>query len=346
GLSEQVVTVGLTVFPFALPDSAPTRTAFGIGTEQLSQWHGVPTGTPEFEALYDRYYWFLVDRLISPQHLPVPLDPNRMAPYLNDPRVSGVLMPYSDDATVLGQTIQMYKDHGWMDKAYLYPVDEPYGKAQYDRLTDAAGKIHTIDSSAKVICPYYRNPEFAEDELAIKHLTGSVDIWCALTSYYHPEELRERIAAGDNVWWYTCCVPIEPYPNFQIQMPPIDHRILFWQMHHFDIEGFLYWSVNTWTDDPYKELPAMWLESRQRDSISDGHLLYPGPDGPVSSIRLELIREGLEDLQYLKLLEDMAGPGEAKRFVQRLVGGTTFYERDPRELMKVRSQLARRICEG
>ena len=346
GLPEQTVTIELTVYPFVLPAAAPTRSAFGIGTEQLTEWYGIEAGTPEFEALYDQYYWFLVDHLASPQDLPVPLDPKRMARYLDHPGVTGIRVPYSADPAIFGQTMRMFREHGWLDKAYLYPVDEPYRKTEYDRLIDAARTIHTIEPDAKVICPYYRNPEFAEEETAIKHLTGSVDIWCALNSYFHEDALRERKVDGDDVWWYTCCVPIEPYPNFQIQMPPIDHRILFWQMRYFDVQGFLYWSVNTWTDDPYTTLPAMWLDSRQRDAHSDGHLVYPGPDGPISSIRLELIREGMEDLHYLNLLEDIAGPDEVKRFVRKVVGGTTFYEQDPGRFMNVRSQLAKRISEG
>jgi len=35
----------------------------------------------------------------------------------------------------------------------------------------------------------------------------------------------------------------------------------------------------------------------------DGMLIYPGPDiTPVSSIRLEIIRDGIEDYEYLALL--------------------------------------------
>jgi len=34
----------------------------------------------------------------------------------------------------------------------------------------------------------------------------------------------------------------------------------------------------------------------------DGNLIYPGPESPLSSIRLENIRDGLEDYEYLRLL--------------------------------------------
>jgi hypothetical protein len=83
---------------------------------------------------------------------------------------------------------------------------------------------------------------------AVDHLAGAVDIWCPLTSHFpeEKEKLNLRRREGDQVWWYVCCIPLEPYPSFQIQMAPIDHRIIFWLMTLYDIEGFLYWCVNEW----------------------------------------------------------------------------------------------------
>ncbi|MDP6052788.1 MAG: DUF4091 domain-containing protein, partial [Candidatus Latescibacteria bacterium] len=343
GLPEQVVTIRLKVHQFALPNAAPTRTAFGLEAGKLSQWYDVAPETPEFEALYGRYYWFLVDHLITPQYLPSPTDPECLDRYLKDPRVSGVCIPYSADPVVLERNIRLYRDHGWLDRGFLYPVDEPFQRDEYDRFLDSARMIHDIEPKAKIMCPYYKNPVFAPETTAIEHLIGTVDIWCALTSYFHEDALAERKAAGDEIWWYTCCVPLEPYPNFQIQMPPLDHRILFWLQRYYGVQGFLYWSVNTWTDTPYTTLPAMWLDSRQCDSYSDGLLLYPGSDGPVSSIRLELIREGLEDMHYFNLMENFMGRDEVHRFLRQAVGGPTCYERDSRRLMSLRSQLAQRI---
>jgi len=36
----------------------------------------------------------------------------------------------------------------------------------------------------------------------------------------------------------------------------------------------------------------------------DGLIFYPGPDGPVATIRMKCIRDGLEDYEYLWLLKD------------------------------------------
>ena len=65
--------------------------------------------------------------------------------------------------------------------------------------------------------------------------------------------------------------------------------------------GLLYWSVNYWTKNPWED-PAntKWGQN------ANGSLMYPGPDGPVDSIRLEALRDGLEDYEYLYLLRQLA----------------------------------------
>ena len=57
----------------------------------------------------------------------------------------------------------------------------------------------------------------------------------------------------------------------------------------------------------------------------DGSLLYPGKkvgiDGPVGSIRLEALRDGIEDFDYLTLADQKLGPAATKSFVARIAGG-------------------------
>jgi hypothetical protein len=88
----------------------------------------------------------------------------------------------------------------------------------------------------------------------------------------------------------------------------------------------------------------------------DGHLLYPGPDmKPYSSIRLVSIRDGIEDYEYFRILDDLvkkseSAPGPksplldgAKKLLavkEEVVKSTTEYTLDPEVLLGARSQLA------
>jgi hypothetical protein len=89
----------------------------------------------------------------------------------------------------------------------------------------------------------------------------------------------------------------------------------------------LYYAINLWRsnleteptaevvpfDDPQRiaqirsglrwpEIP--WNSYTFTRHNGDGHLIYPGPDGnPLPSVRLALIRDGIEDYEYLYLLK-------------------------------------------
>ena len=124
--------------------------------------------------------------------------------------------------------------------------------------------------------------------------------------------MAEQEAQGDEVWWYVCWEPGYPFCNMYVNENGINHVALFWQQYMCGVDGFLYWCVNYWTyvDDPWTDMATVqgWLS----DSVyGDGSLLYPGKkvgiEGPVASLRLECIRNGLEDVELLKLAEELIG---------------------------------------
>jgi len=76
----------------------------------------------------------------------------------------------------------------------------------------------------------------------------------------------------------------------------------------------------------------------------DGVLLYPGPNGPIGSIRLANIRDGLEDYEYLWLLAQKDFGVEAARAVcQPVTRSLIDFTRVSQELAAQRDKIARRI---
>src|SRR5207248_8113982 len=83
----------------------------------------------------------------------------------------------------------------------------------------------------------------------------------------------------------------------------------------------------------------------------DGTLLYPGRartlggtrDFPVESMRLALIREGLEDYEYLRLYAKVAGEKEAEALAATIAGKTYQWEHDPARLYAARHKMAEAI---
>jgi hypothetical protein len=74
--------------------------------------------------------------------------------------------------------------------------------------------------------------------------------------------------------------------------------------------------------------------------------MYPGPGGtPLSSLRLEALRDGIEDYEYLVLLSERAknnteAAAQLKEASESLVTGATSYNRDPLKLLDLRRRIA------
>jgi hypothetical protein len=87
-----------------------------------------------------------------------------------------------------------------------------------------------------------------------------------------------------------------------------------------------------------------------KDVFGDGSLLYPGKpvghDGPLPSLRLKLIRQGLQDYDYLKLASEKAGVEKVDAIVNEQVKSWTEYQQDPTALEQAKEKLARLIETG
>ena len=79
----------------------------------------------------------------------------------------------------------------------------------------------------------------------------------------------------------------------------------------------------------------------------EGSLFYPGKDagidGPVASIRLKNLRDGMEDYEYFVLLQQRAGRQAVDEIVRQAVPTWGTWDRNPYRLLELRKLLAREI---
>jgi len=219
------------------------------------------------------------------------------------------------------RTLQRHlREKGWLDEAYVYWFDEPDPK-DYAFVRDGFRRL-------KAAAPLLRGmlTEQVEDGLV-----GGPDIWCPLTPSYDSEKARRRRECGETFWWYVCCGPKAPYCTLFIDHAATELRVWLWQTWQRGIEGVLVWQTNYWTSqaayphrdrpqNPYAD-PMGWVSgystptgTRQPWGNGDGRFLYPPEaaadarqpqtvlDGPVDSIRWEMLRDGIEDYEYLAIL--------------------------------------------
>jgi hypothetical protein len=172
-----------------------------------------------------------------------------------------------------------------------------------------------------------------------------VDIWCPLWGLYDEKTARERQALGEQMWSYTAlCQGDEKNPFWEIDFPPIVYRAPFWVSWRLGITGFLYWSSvyvepgqDPWEGAYFRQ--AYWGE---------GFLLYPGlPAGlksPVPSLRLKLIREGMEDYEYMALAAQRTSREAVTDVVADIARSFVDWDRSPERYTEARAALARMIA--
>ncbi len=259
---------------------------------------------------------------------------------------------------------------GWLDYAYVYWFDEPDPK-DYAFVMNGFRKLKKFAPGLRRMLTEQVEPE----------LVGGPNLWCPLTPHLKGEATEERRRAGDQFWWYLCCAPKAPYATLFIDHPGIELRLWLWQSWTERVTGVLVWETVYWHSDtaypgaqqnPYED-PMAWVSgygvaegSREPWGNGDGRFLYPplaiyetgGPvvDGPNPTVRLEMLRDGLEDYEYfviLRRLLDAKGEGLSSRkrrryeelltVPQSVSKSLTDFSTDPSALEQHRIQLARAI---
>ncbi len=348
GAWSKELRLRLRVWNFTLPDTPACITAFGIDGATIADWHGVKPESPEGQALFRKYCAFVLDRRISSMTIPADLMSKEAEAYLNDRRMTSYVIPYPGKTDEqLKALVKRLMDGGWFAKGFFYVVDEPINKDAFDALVKATDRLRGITPQYRLVSPFWGNPDWDEKLRAKDLMLGKVNIWCPHLLYLDSEPgirdfLKSRMDAGDSVWWYVCNNPREPRNNLQIDQNAMAHRVLPWQQKREGIQGLLYWDTVYWekkfTQDPWENMDTIGT-----GFYGDGALLYPGKkvgvDGPVSSIRMEVLRDGLEDYDYLALADQWLGREKTAQFVARIARSATDYERDPVPFEQVRQEL-------
>ena len=123
--------------------------------------------------------------------------------------------------------------------------------------------------------------------------------------YGEPQKLKE-------LWTYTCNFPKWPYPTHHIDDELFTSRLVWWMMYDYGYTGYLYYSAVMGGDSQSENSGAYnpWENTASNEYANgDGNLVYPGTyygiDGPVGTLRLESIRDGMEEYEYFYLLDSL-----------------------------------------
>lgn len=248
--------------------------------------------------------------------------------------------------TYLTEMYRLFKARGWQKKAYTYIIDETVTTTTERYAERLARASHRASAKAGFRCRFLLTDDPRPHAIgtgikkANTFLYDDVDIW-ALRYYYffgRVPAIRERQRHGKEIWWYTYGNgSISKMPSFVIDKPHIDSRVWGWLMEQWQVDGLLNWGFNRWGKpttgrgwrDPYQN-PLSVLKGTGKRSNGQVSLVYPGyypryglndPYAPpVSSLRFEALRDGLEEREYLKLakLTGSGGPAFVTRIIKRV----------------------------
>lgn len=356
GAVERSYGITATVWNFTLPLTPSCETAMGLDKAHICKKHGVDMESDKAKGLYKAYYEYLLSHKISAYNLPEDILSGEADKYMNDPRVTSFCVPYpEDDALLVKYYEKVTSNPVWASKAYFYPIDEPSTAEAYSDYCKIAERLNRLCPGYRMVTPFYKY-KFSDSDIdfnAVEQQKGKSNILCPISDLYDQDgflrEIEERAAAGDKSWWYVCCGPKGKYCNLFIQWEGIRHRLLFWQQKSLKIDGLLYWSTTFWRDidDVWSEpLTAPWTGN---DTFGDGSLFYNGNkigvDGPVPSLRLEAITDGIEDYEYLTIAEKLFGGQYVSDTIAKVSDSLTEYTSSDELFEKTRRKLGDDISE-
>ena len=248
-------------------------------------------------------------------------------------------------------------------------------KAKYDEFTAKVAPI--FNKELNFITTYINDIDYTMPDGTvidqIDYYDDFVNLWCVKPFAYTSEEeletvkgakvlqplkwndtygtfkerMAEKKAEGDKLWWFISWDVEAPYINYYMQTDGVAQRILFWQQFDHDVEGFLYNFANYWAygcENPYENNVT---NSAYPDAHGESILIYPGDvyglDVPVGSLRVEAMRDGIEDYQMFHMLEELKGEGAADAIIDMMTTGVVTYSTDDAEYYNAKIKLGNKI---
>ena len=252
----------------------------------------------------------------------------------------------------------------WLDKSYFYLVDEPLNQGHLDQINQYGALLKEHFPGYKMMAPEHVNYVWDKDSTVdnFSYVQDSINVWCfkpyffttyeqakydrRLTYWMTPkleanlgtfaERMAKEQAEGDELWWYVTRRPENPEITLLMETEAVRHRILFWQQKLYNVDSFLYYLVNDWYEmgennglnKKYEHTAGM----DAFDCYGNGVLLYCGQDfdvyGGVESIRLETVRDGIEDFEYLTMITELYGKDVTDAIIHRLTTSLSNYNTD------------------
>ncbi|MBK7538222.1 MAG: DUF4091 domain-containing protein [Myxococcales bacterium] len=381
GVAHAVVPVSLRVGAFTLPSTPSLRSAFSMKWDEPAAAHGITADEPaaQLRALYVRSA--LEHRLTIATPIDgLPSSPAALGRFtaLTLPMLKGTSsarLPGAKLTTVFHREmtdtdvsawITFANAHGFYDRLYFYPVDEPTWAgdpaAAWNTFKLWSDKVHAIDASSRIILT--ASMQDAVSRNAATKIDAFVPIINELEDRSGAYAGSQRAkydawmsgAAKREMWGYQACpshgcgMPVgcgtpskgiehTGWPNLMIDTSSVQVRAFGWQSFRFRVTNELFWDIASM-------LNTSWTNQCSYGGHGEGTFFYTGTPArvggtshiPVESIRLKMMREGREDYEYLAMVA-RTNPALANSVANTLFPHSYASAQTAAALERARSQL-------
>jgi MYXO-CTERM domain-containing protein len=255
------------------------------------------------------------------------------------------------------------KAKGWFGRVFDYTCDEPPNGCAWTDIPTRAAIVHAGDPSFRTLTT--TTVQAAE----MNGVLSSLDILVPIINEMYgssddpyPGDQRaayESFLAGTNtlLWMYQSCEPSSScspgqvggspgWPTMFIDEPALTNRIMQWMDFKYQVTTELYYE----TTYAMEEGDA-WTTQYYFGNNGDGSIWYPGKpsviggthDIPVESFRMKMLREGMQDYEYLNLLVKLGDAAFAQMEVSKVVMAANDFTTDAGVLEQARLDMAAEI---
>jgi MYXO-CTERM domain-containing protein len=378
GVTAQV-PVTLEVWDFGIPSTSTLRTSFDMAWNGPCMGHGDGScsNTTAEQQLRARYLQAALDNRITinrPTYTS-PVDSTGSGSWSDYDLYAGPFLSGTGNTRLRGAKltstqiqgtarstaagVKAWSDHfkarGWSGVLFNYICDEPPQTCAWSDINPRISASRAGDPTIPTLVTT------TTDELAQNGITG-VDLVVPVIN--HMEDRPGTAYAGSQrskyastIWWYQSCMSfgcgpgssVSGWPTYAIDSDATRSRAMEWMSYSYDVSGELYYEMTMafFSGDP-------WTNQYNFGGTGDGTLFYPGTTAkiggvteiPVESLRMKMIRDGMEDYELLALARQL-GLGDQARQISRAVFPVTYQSTaTPAALDSARRQLAQLILHA
>jgi hypothetical protein len=236
---------------------------------------------------------------------------------------------------------------GYLDKAYYYMANEPQNQDDYDAVAWYSRYLKEAAPDMKLMVSEEPKPEIYNHSDYVSD--AQIDIWTAHWGMFlNPDTSLNRLSYhNEETWMYFLKSTYLPrFNSITIDHPGIEGKFCGWFLWKYRLRGLAYYQFNNWGSNP-------WTSPNPYGQNGECFLMYPPSETNsnitygsnnhrfVPSVRLEMIRDGLEDYEYFYLLNNSTNPAPYQQsisdlIVDKIIGGITAYNRDSEFMYNLR----------